>query len=91
MRRASGLLVLQPVLLANPVHVQFNAFIQPTDKINMAPYRVVHFVVVAFMVTRFLRRDWPGLEWTVFRPMIVCGQHSLEVFCSGVFLEPVLN
>lgn len=63
----------------------FNAF-NPNDKTNMAPYRVVHFIVVAFMITRFLPRDWPGLEWKMFGPAIICGQHSLQVFCSGVFL-----
>jgi hypothetical protein len=63
----------------------FNAF-NPNDKTNMAPYRVVHFIVVAFMITRFLPRNWPGLEWKIFDPAIICGQHSLDVFCGGVFL-----
>jgi hypothetical protein len=31
-------------------------------------------------------RDWPGLQWPVLRPLIKCGQQSLEVFCLGVFL-----
>jgi len=64
----------------------FNTF-NPNDKTNMAPYRVVHFIVVAFMVTRFLPRNCPGLEWKIFAPAITCGQHSLEVFCGGVFLS----
>jgi hypothetical protein len=38
------------------------------------------------MITRFLPRNWPGLEWNIFKPFITCGQHSLEVFCGGVFL-----
>ncbi|MBR0834812.1 OpgC domain-containing protein [Bradyrhizobium manausense] len=58
----------------------------PNDKTNLAPYRIVHFVVLAFLVTRFMPRDWAGLKWPVFRPMIKCGQQSLEVFCSGIFL-----
>jgi hypothetical protein len=32
-------------------------------------------------------RDWSGLEWRVFRPAILCGQQSLEVFCVGTFLS----
>ena len=63
----------------------YDAF-NPNDKTNLAPYRVLHFVILAFFVTRFLPRDWAGLEWPIFRPMIKCGQQSLEVFCSGVFL-----
>jgi hypothetical protein len=33
-----------------------------------------------------LPRDWAGLQWPVLRPLIKCGQQSLEVFCLGVFL-----
>ena len=32
------------------------------------------------------RRDWPGLKSPWLRPLILCGQHSLEIFCLGVFL-----
>jgi len=35
---------------------------------------------------RFLPRDWPGLKSPWLRPLILCGQHSLEIFCLGVFL-----
>ncbi|MCA6124790.1 OpgC domain-containing protein [Bradyrhizobium sp. WSM 1704] len=68
----------------------YDAF-NPNDKTNLAPYRVLHFVILAFFVTRFLPRDWPGLEWPIFRPMIKCGQQSLEVFCSGVFLAVIAH
>src|ERR1700736_2305355 len=63
----------------------YGAF-NPNDKTNLAPYRLLHFVVFAFFVVRLLPRDWPGLEWRIFRPAILCGQQSLEVFCTGVFL-----
>jgi len=58
----------------------------PNDKTNLAPYRLLHFIILAFFITRFMARDWPGLQWPVFRPLIKCGQQSLEVFCLGVFL-----
>jgi hypothetical protein len=58
----------------------------PNDKTNLAPYRLLHFIILAFFITRFMARDWPGLRWPIFRPLIKCGQQSLEVFCSGVFL-----
>jgi hypothetical protein len=58
----------------------------PNDKTNLAPYRLLHFIILAFFITRFMARDWPGLQWPIFRPMIKCGQQSLEVFCFGVFL-----
>jgi hypothetical protein len=59
----------------------------PNDKTNLAPYRVLHFVVMAFFVARFIPKDWRGLEWPIFRPAIKCGQQSLAVFCVGVFLS----
>jgi hypothetical protein len=59
----------------------------PNDKTYLAPYRFLHFVVIVIMVIRFVPKDWPGLEWKVFDPLVVCGQQSLAVFCVGVFLS----
>jgi hypothetical protein len=59
----------------------------PNDRISAAPYRVLHFVIIFLFVTRFISPDWPGLTWKVFDPLIKCGQHSLVVFCSGIFLS----
>jgi hypothetical protein len=64
----------------------FDAF-NPNDKTNLAPYRVLHFIVMAYLVTRFVPKDWRGLEWQIFKPMIICGQQSLAVFCIGVLLS----
>ena len=64
----------------------FDSF-YPNDKENLAPYRILHFLAAALVVTRIMKSDWPGLEWRVFRPLIVCGQQSLAVFCLGVFLS----
>ena len=63
----------------------------PNDKTFLAPYRFVHFVVIVIMVVRFVPKDWPGLEWKVFDPLVVCGQQSLAVFCVGVFLSFVAH
>ena len=65
----------------------FVGIFNPNDKTNLAPYRFIHFMVVAFLLVRFIPRDWPGLEWRVFKPAILCGQQSLEIFCVGVFLS----
>jgi hypothetical protein len=59
----------------------------PNDKTNLAPYRFLHFVVIVILVIRFVPKEWPGLEWKIFDPLIVCGQQSLAVFCVGVFLS----
>ncbi len=59
----------------------------PNDKTNLAPYRVIHFMVLAILVARFLPIDRPGLRSRWLAPLIVCGQRSLEVFCVGIFLS----
>jgi hypothetical protein len=63
----------------------------PNDKTNLAPYRFLHFVVIVILVIRFVPKDWPGLEWKIFDPLVVCGQQSLAVFCVGVFLSFVAH
>jgi hypothetical protein len=63
-----------------------DAFI-PNDRANLAPYRLLHFIVIALFATRLIHREWPGLKWPVFRPLIICGEQSLAVFCAGVFLS----
>jgi hypothetical protein len=59
----------------------------PNDKTNLGLSRFLHFVVIVILVIRFVPKEWPGLEWKVFDPLVVCGQQSLAVFCVGVFLS----
>jgi hypothetical protein len=59
----------------------------PNDKTNLAPYRVVHFMALAVVVTRFLHPDSPILQWRALAPLIRCGEHSLQVFCTGIVLS----
>jgi hypothetical protein len=58
----------------------------PIDKTNLDVLRFAHFLALAAVTVRFLPRHWPGLKSAILRPAIVCGQHSLEIFCLGVFL-----
>jgi hypothetical protein len=59
----------------------------PSDKTNLAPYRLLHFIVLAFIVTRLVSKDWVGLQRKILAPIIKCGEESLAVFCAGVFLS----
>jgi hypothetical protein len=58
----------------------------PIDKTNLDVLRFAHFLALAAVTVRFIPRDWPVLKSPILWPAIVCGQHSLEVFCLGVFL-----
>ena len=58
----------------------------PIDKTNLDVLRFAHFLALAAITVRFLPRDWSGLKSPWLRPLILCGQHSLEIFCLGIFL-----
>ncbi len=58
----------------------------PIDKTNLDVLRFAHFLALAALTVRFIPRDWPVLQSPWLRPAILCGQHSLEIFCLGVFL-----
>jgi hypothetical protein len=58
----------------------------PIDKTNLDVLRFAHFLALAIVTVRFVPRDWPGLKSPILQPAIKCGQHSLEIFCLGVFL-----
>ena len=59
----------------------------PDHKENLAPYRVIHFLALAFLFAYMVPRAWSGFRWPVLQPIIKCGQEWLAVFCAGVFLS----
>ena len=63
-----------------------NVFL-PDHKENLAPYRVLHFLALAFLFAYMVPRDWSGFRWPALQPIIKCGQEWLAVFCAGVFLS----
>jgi hypothetical protein len=60
--------------------------IYPIDKTNLDVLRILHFFALAVVTLAFVPRGWPALKQPIFRPAILCGQHSLAIFCLGVFL-----
>ena len=60
--------------------------IYPIDKTNLDVLRILHFLSLAVITIWFVPQHWPALKSRVFWPAIICGQHSLEIFCLGVFL-----
>ena len=61
--------------------------IYPIDKVNLDVLRFAHFLALAVVTVRFIPREWPVLKSRWLWAPIVCGQHSLEIFCLGVFLS----
>lgn len=58
----------------------------PINKTDLDVLRFMHFLALAAVAVRFLPSNWPGLRSRWLKPAILCGQHSLEIFCLGVFL-----
>jgi hypothetical protein len=72
--------------LARYVPLWLSDRLYPIDKTNLDVLRFAHFLALAAVTVRFVPRDWPALKWPLLQPAIQCGQHSLEIFCLGVFL-----
>jgi hypothetical protein len=61
--------------------------IYPIDKVNLDVLRFAHFLALAVVTIQFVPSDWPALKSPWLWPAIACGQHSLEIFCLGIFLS----
>jgi hypothetical protein len=57
------------------------------DKSNLSPLRLISFFALALTVVHFMRRDSAILSHPLSKLVIVCGQHSLHVFCLGILLS----
>jgi hypothetical protein len=61
-------------------------WIYPISKTDLDVLRFAHFLALAAVTVRWVPNGWSGLKSPLLWPMILCGQHSLEIFCVGVFL-----
>jgi hypothetical protein len=62
------------------------AWFAPNDKTNLAPYRIVHLLALALLAIRMIPAGASPLGWRIAEPAILCGKHSLPVFCTGVLV-----
>jgi hypothetical protein len=58
----------------------------PTDKSNLDPLRLLHFLAIAVLAAWLIPRNWRMLKTPVMRSAIRCGQNSLPIYCLGVLL-----
>jgi hypothetical protein len=56
---------------------------QAVWKHTLGPLRLIHFYCILIVGRMVLRRDRSFLTWPLFRPVTVCGQHPLLVYCAG--------
>ncbi len=57
------------------------------DKEGLHPFRLISILSLVWIVSRLVPSGarWLSSRWA--GPFVLCGQHSLPVFCSGIFLS----
>ena len=59
----------------------------PVNKNNLSPIRLVPFFATVFIVGTLVAPNAKFLHYPLAKPLIRCGQQSLEVFCFGILLS----
>ena len=59
----------------------------PVNKNNLSPIRLVPFFAVVVVVAALVPLDAKFLRSPAAKPLILCGQQSLEIFCLGILLS----
>ena len=59
----------------------------PLDKSDLSPWRFVHILALIYVVWITTRPDMALFRSRFARPIVLCGRHSLNIFCLGVFLS----
>jgi hypothetical protein len=56
------------------------------DKEGLHPFRLISILALAWLVVRLVPSNAPWLTTRLAAPFALMGQHSLPVFCAGIFL-----
>ena len=59
----------------------------PINKNNLSPIRIVPFFAALAVIAAVIRRDAVFLRLSLTKPLVLCGQQSLEIFCLGILLS----
>ena len=59
----------------------------PVNKGNLAPIRLISFFALFVLVARWVPPRATFLRSTWTRPVVLCGSHSLEIFCLSILLS----
>ncbi len=57
------------------------------DKEGLHPMRLLSILALAWLVSRTVSAHAAWLRKWFAQPIVLCGQHSLPVFCAGIFLS----
>ena len=59
----------------------------PVNKNNLSPLRLVPFLALVVLVATHVRPNARFLASRAARPLVLCGQQSLEIFCLSILLS----
>lgn len=59
----------------------------PVNKNNLSPVRLIPFFSMVVIVAALVPADAIMFRLTAAKPVILCGQQSLEIFCLGILLS----
>jgi hypothetical protein len=69
------------------VWTSFNLWQPPlVAKSRLGPLRLLHFLALAHLVTLFLPKSESVWHSSLAKPFVICGRHSLPVYCAGTVL-----
>jgi hypothetical protein len=76
--------------LYNPFPALFGKTLWPLlSKTNLSPLRFANMLVLALLVARLIPPQAQFLAGRAARPFVICGRHSLHVFCLGIMLATI--
>lgn len=61
--------------------------LNPLSKTYLSPWRLLHFLALAYIAMLLFRRGNPFFGTKVARPLVLVGESGLQMFCLGVALS----
>jgi hypothetical protein len=76
--------------LYDPIPAYFVRTLWPfMSKTDLSPLRFANVLALALLVARLIRPQADFLSGAVAKPFVMCGRHSLHIFCLGILLSVV--
>ena len=88
-------LVIRLSWMLHGLHENFPALflraLWPVNKSNLAPIRLISFFAMFVLVARWVPPQAAFLRSRWSRPVVLCGSHSLEIFCLSILLSALAH
>lgn len=65
----------------------FQRQLWPLNKSNLSPFRLVSFFAAVMLVAHWVSPQARFMGTAIARPLVLCGRHSLEIFCLSILLS----